>query len=127
MRLKVVLAAVFGVAALAMGQSSTSPDLKLRGDRFKPLTYDQLNPEQKMLADHVLAGDRGSMNGPYNVFLRSPEMGDLAQKFGAYTRFHTSVPKKLNEFAILITARFWTSQYGNMNGTPIRNIPSTMG
>jgi 4-carboxymuconolactone decarboxylase len=125
MRFKVVFAAVFGVATLAIAlalvpvlfpvqvnaQTATSPDLKLRGDRFKPLTYDQLNPEQKMLADHVLAGDRGSMNGPYNVFLRSPEMGDLAQKFGAYTRFHTSVPKKLNEFAILITARFWTSQY----------------
>ena len=30
-------------------------------------------------------------------------MGDLAQKLGAYTRFHSSVPKKLNEFAIIIT------------------------
>ena len=66
---------------------------------------------QKTLADNVLAGDRGSLVGPYNVFLRSPEMGDLAQKFGAYTRFHSSVPRKLNEFAILITARYWTSQY----------------
>src|SRR5205085_652065 len=37
--------------------------------------------------------------------------GDLAQAFGAYTRFHSSVPHKLNELAILITARFWNSQY----------------
>jgi len=110
MRLKIIAAAVLGVAAIAMAQT-TSPDLHLRGDRFKPLTYDQLTPGQKTLADHVLAGDRGSMNGPYNVFLRSPEMGDLAQRFGDYTRFHSAVPKKLNEFAIIITGRFWNSQY----------------
>jgi 4-carboxymuconolactone decarboxylase len=38
-------------------------------------------------------------------------MGNLAQKFGEYTRFHSTVPKKLNEFAIIITARYWNSQY----------------
>jgi 4-carboxymuconolactone decarboxylase len=111
MRAKIMCLALLGFAAMAVAQSSKSPDLHLRGDRFKPLTYDQLTPAQKILADNVLAGDRGSLNGPYNVFLRSPEMGDLAQKFGDYTRFHSSVPRKLNEFAILITARYWSSQY----------------
>jgi polar amino acid transport system substrate-binding protein len=38
-------------------------------------------------------------------------MGDLAQQFGAYERYHSTIPHKLNEFAILITARFWDSQY----------------
>ena len=38
-------------------------------------------------------------------------MGDLAQKFGASMRFHSSIPPKLNELAIIITARKWTSQY----------------
>jgi 4-carboxymuconolactone decarboxylase len=38
-------------------------------------------------------------------------MGDLAQKLGAQLRFHTSIPNRLNEMAILMTARFWTSQY----------------
>jgi 4-carboxymuconolactone decarboxylase len=38
-------------------------------------------------------------------------MADLAQQFGAEMRYHSSIPRKLNEFAILITARFWTSQY----------------
>jgi 4-carboxymuconolactone decarboxylase len=35
----------------------------------------------------------------------------LAQKFGAYTRFHSSVRRQLNEIAILVTARYWNSQY----------------
>jgi 4-carboxymuconolactone decarboxylase len=43
--------------------------------------------------------------------LRSPEMGDLAQEFGAQMRFHSSLPRKLNEMAIIITARHWTAQY----------------
>jgi 4-carboxymuconolactone decarboxylase len=86
-------------------------ELNLRGDRFKPLTSDQLTPEQKTLTDHLLSGERGTLQGPFNVYLRSPEMGDLAQKFGAYLRFHSSVPRKLNEFAIIITARYWNAQY----------------
>ena len=108
--LKLVGAGIAGFA-IAMAMASAAPVLNLRGDRFKPLVYDQMTPEQKAMTDHVLAGDRGSMNGPYNVLLRSPEMGDLAQKYGAYMRYHSSVPHKLNEFAILITARFWNSQY----------------
>jgi 4-carboxymuconolactone decarboxylase len=38
-------------------------------------------------------------------------MGDMAQKFGAYTRFDSSIPHKRNELAILVTARLWNSQY----------------
>jgi 4-carboxymuconolactone decarboxylase len=110
MKLKLVIASLVGVV-VGVAIAVSAPAFQLRGDRFKPLTYEQMTPEQKTLTDHVLAGERGSMNGPYNVFLRSPEMGDLAQKYGAYMRFHSSVPKKLNELAILITARFWNSQY----------------
>ena len=100
-------ALLVGAAALA----AEAPQFTLRGDRFKPLTWETMTPEQKAMTEHVLAGKRGSMNGPYNVLLRSPEMGDMAQKFGAYTRFDSSIPHKLNELAILITARFWNSQY----------------
>jgi 4-carboxymuconolactone decarboxylase len=99
-------------ALFALAQSQTkSNDLGLRGDRFKPLTADQLTPEQKTMVDHLLKGERAGLNGPFNVLLRSPEMGDLAQQFGASMRFHSSIPKKLNEFAIILTARFWGAEY----------------
>jgi 4-carboxymuconolactone decarboxylase len=97
--------------SLAIAQAPQARDLHLRGDRFKPLTYDQLTPDQKALIEHVLTGERGTLNGPFNVTLRSPEMGDLAQKLGAYLRFHSSLPDRLKEFAIIMTARYWTSQY----------------
>ncbi len=99
---------LLGIAAAA---AADAPRFTLRGDRFKPLTWDEMTPAQKTMVEHVLAGKRGSLNGPYNVLLRSPEMGDLAQQFGAYTRFDSSIPHKLNELAILVTARFWNSQY----------------
>jgi 4-carboxymuconolactone decarboxylase len=97
--------------ALTVLASAQSPDLHLRGDRFAPLTYDGLTPEQKTMADNLLSGERKGMNGPFNALLRSPQIGDAAQKFGAQVRFHSSLPNRLNEFAILITARFWNAQY----------------
>jgi len=97
--------------SLAIAQTPSNPDLHLRGDRFKPLTYDKLTPEQKAMADHLLAGERGGMNGPFNVTLRSPEVGDAAQKLGVLLRFHSTLPKKLNEMAIIMTGRFWNAQY----------------
>ena len=102
------------VSGPALAQDAKPPagrDLQLRGDRFKPLTYDQLTPPQKAMVDHILSGPRGSLDGPYNVLLRSPEMGDLAQQFGASLRYHSSLPPRLNEFAIILTARAWTAQH----------------
>ena len=113
MRFQIACLSLIGLAAvgLALAQGPKTSDLHLRGDRFKPLTYVQMTPEQKTLVDHVLAGERASMDGPFNVMLRSPEMGDLAQQLGAYVRFHSSLPRNLNEFVILITARYWNAQY----------------
>ena len=48
---------------------------------------------------------------PFNALLRSPELAERAQALGAYLRFNSSLPARLNEFAILITARYWNAQY----------------
>jgi 4-carboxymuconolactone decarboxylase len=109
-----VALAFVGLAA-AQTQNAARPDprtVKLRGDRFKPLTYDEMTPAQRTMIEHVMSGPRGgSVEGPFNVQLRSPEMGDLGQQFGAATRFATTVPRKLYELAIILTARHWTAQF----------------
>ena len=92
-------------------QAPSPKDLKLVGDRFKPLTYEQMTPEQKTMVEHLLAGPRAGANGPFNVLLRSPELGDIAQTLGARVRFNSSLPRALNEMAIIMTARVWTAQY----------------
>jgi 4-carboxymuconolactone decarboxylase len=86
-------------------------DVKLVGDRFRPLTFDEMTPEQRAMIEHLLGGERASTGGPFNVLLRSPQMGDVAQQLGAYVRYHSSLPARLNEMAILITARQWTAHY----------------
>ncbi len=106
----VVCLIVFSLIA-AQAQAPSARDIKLVGDRFKPLKWDEMTPAQKTMMEHLLAGERRGAGGPFNVLLRSPEMGDLAQQFGASMRFHSSLPKKLNEMAIIITARHWTAQY----------------
>ena len=111
MRVHVLSVGIGVLSGLALAQAPATRDLHLRGDRFQPLTYDKLTPEQKAMVEHLLAGERGGMNGPFNVTLRSPEMGDVAQKLGAQLRFHSSLPNRLNEMAILMTARFWNAQY----------------
>jgi 4-carboxymuconolactone decarboxylase len=79
--------------------------------RFKPLTPETMTPEQKEVADRIMAGPRKGMRGPFSALLRSPELADAAQKLGEYARFKTSIPPRLNELAILLTARHWTAQY----------------
>lgn len=80
-------------------------------DRFPPLQPDQMTAAQKSAADAILSGPRKSLDGPFNAWLRSPELSNRLQKVGEYLRFNTSLPHDLNEFAILITGRVWSSGY----------------
>src|SRR5262245_13442979 len=110
-----ILGAVVLVLAGATAAQTPPPTpdprtLKFRGDRFKPLTYDEMTPAQKKLIENLIASPRGGAEGPFNVLLRSPEMADDGQRFGA-NRFVTQVPRRLWELSILVTARHWTSQF----------------
>jgi 4-carboxymuconolactone decarboxylase len=91
-------------------------------DRFSILPPDQMNAEQKKLLESIAGGPRSQnygadavghvlRRGPFNAWMRSPELGGRLQAVGEYVRFKTSIPQRLNELAILITAREWTSQY----------------
>ena len=90
--------------------------------RFKLIPIEQLTPEQQALTEAIKSGPRaklassgaskpGPLGGPFNVWLRSPGIGNLVQQLGEEIRFRSSIAGKLNELAILVTARHWTSQY----------------
>ena len=79
--------------------------------RFKPLAADEMTDAQRKVYGEIAGGPRGGVRGPFNALLRSPDLADRAQKMGEYIRFNSSLPARLNEFAILITARYWGSQY----------------
>ena len=79
--------------------------------RFPQLAPEQLNAEQQRVAAEILKVSSGGLGGPYNFLLRSPVLADRILKLADYLRFNTSVPRRLNEMAILIQARLWTAQY----------------
>jgi 4-carboxymuconolactone decarboxylase len=82
----------------------------------RPESYESMTAEQQRYLQSVLAGPRSAVSGPLVVMLASPTLGDLAQRTMAYARFagtdgFSSVPVKLNELAILMAARAWSSPY----------------
>ena len=108
-----------GIAILALGISTTMAQAQ---NRFPVIQPEQMNAEQKKLFDAIVSGPRAQnyggeaakrvlSGGPFNAWMRSPEFGYRIQAVGEHIRFKSSIPKHLNELAILITAREWTSQY----------------
>lgn len=91
--------------------------------RFPLLNESQMTPAQRELAHNIRTGPRaavagsaanasaGALGSPFNVFLRSPELGEHLQRTGSYIRFKSVLGPKLTELAILVTARHWTAQY----------------
>ena len=80
--------------------------------RLKPLPESEMSEAQIKAARELASGPRGklNLNGPSFALLRSPDLMSRTQKVGEYLRFGSSIPPRLNEFAILITARQWTAQ-----------------
>src|SRR5499426_4184729 len=90
---------------------------RLRGNRIEtPNDWEKLTPQQKKYVESILSGPRADITGPLGVMMVSPELGDLAQKAVAYSRFagrdgFSTVPPKLNELAILVVAKHWSAEY----------------
>jgi 4-carboxymuconolactone decarboxylase len=90
------------------------PAKKRSPPRLPAIPAETLTPAQQALVDSIRSGPRGQatqIRGPFAVFLHSPEYGELAQRLGGYCRLKTKVPPRLSEFAILVTAKLWRSQY----------------
>ena len=93
----------FAAAMLAQPATGKEP-------RFPLLTMDQLGEKQKPLGEQVMKVSSVGLGGPYNPMMRSPVLGQREFDLLYYLRWGTSVPTKLNEFAILIIGRQWRSQ-----------------
>jgi len=81
--------------------------------RFAPLKAEELTPAQKTYADMIATPPRNArfVNPPYRAYIRSPELAPRLSALSEYLRWNSSLPARLSELAILITARQWTAQY----------------
>jgi 4-carboxymuconolactone decarboxylase len=102
------------LALAAMGgwiaASLVAPPARGKEPRFPQLTMEQLTEQQRPLGEQVMKVSSVGLAGPYNPMMRSPVLGQRLFDLFHYLRWETSVPTKLNEFAILIIGRQWRSQ-----------------
>jgi len=102
-----------GVGVLAGGMflgNGAPPAAIAREPRFPQLTMADLSDAQRPLGEAIMKISSVGIGGPYNPMLRSPVFGQRMFDLLDYLRWHSSLPLRLNEFAILITGRLWRSQ-----------------
>jgi 4-carboxymuconolactone decarboxylase len=93
-----------------IGATMFAPPAISKEPRFPLLTMSQLSEAQKPLGEEIMKISSVGIGGPYNPLMRSPVLGQRLFDLFHYLRWETSVPTKLNEFAILIIGRQWRSQ-----------------
>lgn len=85
--------------------SSAQTANEAKPKRFPQITMENVPAQSLALAKEIVAISSVGLAGPYNVMLRSPVFADRMKRLLDYLRFETSLPKRLNEFAILIQGR----------------------
>ena len=104
---------MFAVVAIAALVAASQPSRAQDITRFAPLKADELSPAQKAWADVIAVPPRNAKFGapPYRAYIRNPELAPKLSALSDYLRWNTTLPPRLSELAILITARQWTAQY----------------
>jgi 4-carboxymuconolactone decarboxylase len=105
-KLTIALGLIAFVSAAPVGHAEDAA-------RFPPLKAEDLTAPQKAFADKLTVPPRNGkfVNPPYRAYIHSPELAEHLIALADYLRWHTSLPPRLSELAILITARQWTAQY----------------
>lgn len=80
-------------------------------DRLPPMPADRLTPAQKKAVDDYRKVRGGEPGGPWAVLTRSPELMSRTLMLSEYLRFNSTLPPRLSEFVILMTAREWGQNY----------------
>ena len=79
--------------------------------RLPELTRDALTDEQRRIHDLIASGPRGRVGGPLATWLYAPQLAERAQALGEYCRYNSSLPPRLSELAILVTAQYWQAGF----------------
>lgn len=73
-------------------------------------TPESMTDDQRRVYDNIISGPRGRLVGPLRAAIHNPELAERWQRLGEILRFDTTLPARLNELAIIVTARRWNSQ-----------------
>ena len=85
-------------------------------------------PEQHHAIVDGIVGSRGSLQGPFSVFLHSPEISERVAHLGALVRFEGSLDFRIRVLAAMTVAREYEAMYvwGAQSGSARRqNVPES--
>jgi 4-carboxymuconolactone decarboxylase len=71
---------------------------------------EQIAPQHHAVADSIIAS-RGSLRGPFSVFLHSPELAGRMAHLGAYVRFEGTLDMRIRVLAAMTVAREFEAAY----------------
>lgn len=81
--------------------------------RLEPLTFEQLSPEQQEQYERIKRTRQPrsdeQFGGPFDPWIRSPEVGRRAMSLGDFIWNRTTVGRRIVELAIIVTGRHWRS------------------
>lgn len=97
----------------------------MTSSRLDPLPPEALDEDQRRLYDAVMQSPRarmslfqkygmredGSMVGPFDPWLRSPDLGLIFEQAGMALRTKTEVPETAREVAVLVVAAAWRARF----------------
>ena len=81
--------------------------------RLKPKPFAELTPQQQEQYERIKRARSpradGQFGGPFDPWIRSPEVAQRAMSLGNYIWERTSVGRRIVELAIIVTGRHWRS------------------
>ncbi len=96
--------------------------------RLTPITEkSQMAPEDHAIFDAIVAS-RGSVHGPFVMFLHAAELTGRVAHLGAYVRFEGSLDMRVRVLAAMVVAREFEAEYiwGAQTGIARqRDVPET--
>ena len=88
---------------------------------------DQIEPQHHPIVDGIISS-RGSLHGPFSVFLHSPELAGRVAHLGAFVRFEGTLDMRVRVLAAMTVAREFEAEYvwGAQTGSARRqNVPES--
>ncbi len=79
--------------------------------RLPPITSRDQVPEKDRAAVDSIIASRGALQGPFTMFLHSPELAGRAAHLGAYVRFEGSLDMRVRVLAAMTVAREFEAVY----------------
>lgn len=79
--------------------------------RYPETAPEDMSCEQRRVVRAVHQRRKGGLEGPFVPLVYAPGILDHLQALGEHCRFHTGVPDKLRELAIIVAARHAASPY----------------